>query len=174
MTRGINPPNEAKFAAQIVYLILLIIAGVLILLLITGTIIGLSRKGNDPVITFGNSGQTASGINRNIGNQNTDIRMFTEIGRLRVPLADSSLLIISIVFPYFANDIAFAEELTAKVNDLRTIAGGYFSSLPAEALIHIDEVSAKREILRSFNANLRLGRIDVLYFNDLLVFDGGF
>ena len=73
------------------------------------------------------------------------------------------------MFPYPANDIAFTEELTVKVNDFRSMAYDYFSSLPQESLIQIDEDTAKREILRSFNNNLRLGYIRSLYFNDMMV-----
>jgi hydroxypyruvate isomerase len=96
------------------------------------------------------------------------------LGRLRIPLANSSILILSIAFPYAAGDAAFSEELAVRINDLRAIAGDYFSSLPAGSLHQIDEEAAKQEILRRFNANLRLGQITVIYFSDMMVIDASF
>jgi flagellar basal body-associated protein FliL len=80
-------------------------------------------------------------------------------------------MILSISFPYLATDIAFTEELAVKINDFKSIAIDYFSSLPAEKLSVLDEDAAKHEILRRFNANLSLGRIEALYFNDLMIMD---
>jgi flagellar basal body-associated protein FliL len=149
------------------YMALLVIAGILILLIIVGTIIGLTRPVNaEPLINFGSPPQTMQPAI-----QGNDIRIYTGLGRLRIPLVNSSTLILSIVFPYSADDVTFTEELAAKVGDLRTIATDYFSSLPVRDLIQIDEETAKREILRSFNANLRLGNIDVIYFNDMMIID---
>jgi len=100
-----------------------------------------------------------------------DIRVFSGIGRLRIPLSNSSTLILSVAFPYLAGDTVFTEELAGKIADFREIAGGYFSSLSEEQLFLIDEEAAKTEILRRFNANLRLGRIETLYFTDFLIID---
>ncbi len=80
-------------------------------------------------------------------------------------------MILSIAFPYLAADTSFTEELAAKIGDFRTITADYFSSLPPEKIINIDEDAAKKEILRRFNAGLRLGRIDALYFSDMMIID---
>jgi flagellar basal body-associated protein FliL len=102
---------------------------------------------------------------------NDDVRVFNGIGRLRIPLSNSSTLILSIAFPYSADDRVFAEELAARIGDFRTIATDYFSSLPEEKLIILDEDAAKAEILKRWNSRLRLGRVEALYFSDLLVLD---
>ena len=81
-------------------------------------------------------------------------------------------MILSIAFPYSANDFAFTEELAVKINEFRAIASGYFSSLSAENLNQINEEAAKQEILRRFNASLRLGRITDLYFSEMMVIPG--
>jgi len=163
-------PSGGK-VSWVVYAVLLITAGGLILIIIFGTIIGLIRWGREPVLTLGKPAQTSNMINAGAAD---DIRIYTGLGRLRIPLADSSILILSVVFPYSASDTAFMEELAAKVNDFRTLAGGYFQSLPVEAALQIDEETAKQEILKSFNANLRLGSIKNIYFEDLMVLEGGF
>ncbi|MCL2265110.1 MAG: flagellar basal body protein FliL [Treponema sp.] len=157
--------SDSKKIHRIIYYILLSITAVLILLILTGTIIGLVRKGNEPLISFGKN------ETNQISAHPDNSQVFSGLGRLRVPLANSSTLIISIAFPYPADDTAFTEELAAKIDDLKTLAADYFSNLSEENLIVINEDNAKREILRRYNAILRLGRIDVLYFNDMMIID---
>jgi flagellar basal body-associated protein FliL len=140
--------------------LLLSIIGVLIVLLIVGTIIGLTRSRDTRPL---NTEQTSA--------QTSDTRVFSGLGRLRIPLSNSSILILSIAFPYSANDIAFSEELASKISELRGIAGDYFSALPADKIIQIDEEAAKQEILRRYNNSLRLGRITALYFSDMIIID---
>ncbi|MDR0323653.1 MAG: hypothetical protein LBI12_04310 [Treponema sp.] len=152
--------------SRIIYMILLYVAGALILLFFAGTIFGLVRSSNNPILKLGKSSETAS-----VNSQYDDIRVFSGIGRLRIPLSNSSILILSIAFPYSANDITFTEELAAKITDFRTIAYDYFSSLPAKDVSQINEEAAKAEILKRFNESLRLGRIQTLYFSDLMVLD---
>jgi flagellar basal body-associated protein FliL len=153
--------------SQITYTVLLFITGALILLLVIGTVIGLVRfRSSEPLITFGNANRIEQ-----MPAQTEDIRIYSGLGRLRIPLVNNSIMILSLSFPYSAGDIHFTEELASKTAELRTLATAYFSSLPEEALIHINEEIAKQEILRSFNNNLRLGRIETLFFNDMLVID---
>jgi flagellar basal body-associated protein FliL len=159
---------DSEKLPRVLYIVLLSLSGVLILLLIAGTVYGLVRSPNaDPLFTLGKSGGTAADPRLD------DIRVFPGVGRLRIPIANSSILILSIAFPYQAGDIAFTEELAGKTSELKAIAANYFSALPADKLIQIDEDAAKAEILRRFNAALRLGRIEALYFNDMMILDAG-
>jgi flagellar basal body-associated protein FliL len=160
--KGISIPT--KKIPRIIYLALLIIAGVLIVMLLIGTIVGLIRSRNaEPVLIIGGGSGTGSA-------NGDDIRVYSGLERLRIPLSNSSTLLLSVAFPYSANDIPFTEELAAKINDFKTIIMEYFSSLPAEDT-QIDEEAAKKEILRRFNADLRLGRIDTLYFSDMNILE---
>jgi flagellar basal body-associated protein FliL len=100
--------------------------------------------------------------------------VFTGIGRLRIPLAvpaggSAATMVLSIAFPYPLNDSPFTEELAARVPDFRNMAAEYFSSLPPGELRELDEEKAKKEILKRYNAALRLGRIETLYFSDLMI-----
>ena len=158
-------PKEKS--ARIAYIALLSIAALLVVLLLTGTIIGLTRQNKtEPLIKF------ESAPKKTITSED-DIRVFSGLGRLRIPLSNSSILLLSIAFPYSASDSAFTEELAAKIGDFRTAASTYFSSLPAESITYIDEETAKQEILHMFNESLRLGRINALYFSDMMVIDAG-
>jgi flagellar basal body-associated protein FliL len=161
--KGIYLPD--KKVPRVIYVTLLFIAGALISLILTGTIIGLIRPGNaGPVFVIRNSARTEPA-------KTEDIRVYSGLERLRIPLSDSSILLLSAAFPYSAKDTAFTEELAAKINDFKTIMTVYFSSLPVEDVNQIDEDAAKQEILKRFNASLRLGRIDTLYFNDMTIIE---
>jgi len=81
------------------------------------------------------------------------------------------VIIISISFPYKADDRPFTEELASNLGKFRSIATNYFANLPRDSLSRLDEEQAKAEILRQYNALLRLGRIETLYFGDLMVMD---
>ena len=154
-----------KKVPRIIYLSLLFTAGALIVLLLIGTVIGLIRSRNaEPVLVIGNPARTRQAMN-------DDIRVYSGLERIRVPLANSSTLLLSAAFPYSANDIAFTEELAAKINDFKAIITEYFTSIPAEKAGQIDEEAAKREILRRFNADLRLGHIEALYFSDMKIIE---
>jgi flagellar basal body-associated protein FliL len=160
--KGISIPT--KKIPRIIYLALLFIACALIVLLLIGTIVGLIRSRNaEPVLVIGGPSRTESA-------NDDDIRVYSGLERLRIPLSNSSTLLLSVAFPYSANDVPFTEELAAKINDFKAIITEYFSSLPAEDT-QIDEEAAKNEILRRFNAGLRLGRIDALYFSDMNILE---
>jgi flagellar basal body-associated protein FliL len=159
----------------ILYRFMVLLALVLIVFLIAGTIYSFFRApGSSPLFRLGDTGAGQTDSAESAGDT---VSVFTGIGRLRIPLASSGTassggtLILSIAFPYPPGDRAFTEELASRIGDFRAIATEYFSSLPAEKLVNLDEDAAKAEILRRYNANLRLGRIAALYFNDLMIVD---
>jgi flagellar basal body-associated protein FliL len=149
---------------RILYTALLSVSGALVGLLLIGTIFGFARSDDaKPILRLGKQTEAESAQA-----YNDDIRVFSGLGRLRIPLADSSTLVLSIAFPYHHNDIAFTEELAVKINEFKAIATDYFSSLPVEQAAQIDETAAKIEILKRFNEILRLGSIETLYFSDMM------
>ena len=137
-----------------------------------GTIYAFTRPASaPPLFRIGNVSTHDAVQQRSTFQGNENIGIFSGIGRLRIPLADSSTLILSIAFPYPTNDRAFVEELSARTGDFRAIATNYFASLPAESLARLNEDTARAEILRQYNTSLRLGRIETLYFNDLIIIE---
>jgi flagellar basal body-associated protein FliL len=136
-------------------------------LLVIGTIFGITRSPDaEPVFSFGVTTDTLRPVV-----PTDDIRVFSGLGRLRIPLSGSSTLVLSIAFPYNHSDTAFTEELAGKLNDFREIAFDFFKTLPGDKIIQIDEESAKNEILKQYNTILRLGQIEALYFSDMMVLD---
>jgi len=167
-----RPSIHSSKLSRTIYIVLLSLAGALIVLLVIGTVVGLVRsREKDPLFTLGKTGETAAPQPDFLTD---DIRVFAGIGRLRIPLANSSILILSIEFPYQAGDIAFTEELASKTGELKTLATDYFSSLSIDKITQIDEEAAKTEILNRYNSALRLGRIEALYFGDMMIIDAGF
>lgn len=104
--------------------------------------------------------------------QNTSY--FTGLGKIRARSAepDSALLIISPVFPYDSTDKAFNEELSAETAQFRELTRELVSEYSTEQLIQSGEALIKDELLRRFNARLRLGRIKQLFFTEYMIIEG--
>jgi hypothetical protein len=113
------------------------------------------------------------------GAQGPGNAVFTGIGRLRISEGALSggdseprtVVVVSVVFPYPAGDRPFTEELAGKVPLFRRIIRDYFGALPADKLSPLDEQGAKDELLRRFNAELQLGKIELLLFNELMILE---
>jgi len=151
----------------------------LVAVLLAGTAFACARSSDEPLFSIGGrAGQTGAGENwqavapgvRAERADDDPVNIFTGIGRLRVPLAGEppATVVLSLGFPYPANDLFFAEELASHVGNFRSIAFDYFASIPRG---EIDENRARSKILERYNALLRLGRIETLYFADLVVLD---
>ena len=96
---------------------------------------------------------------------------FTGIGRIRIPTADPQpgMVILFVSFIYNPEDKVFSEELVYKIRDFREIIEDYIGSYTVEDLQNQEEENIKLELLRRFNALLRLGQIETLYFSDFLI-----
>jgi flagellar basal body-associated protein FliL len=159
----------------IVYRISLLLLLCMVLVIAGGGIYAILRPSESgPLFRLGNTGRAAAGNSATEAPAETSV--FNGIGRLRIPVAgtgDSSAatMIISIAFPYPPDDAPYTEELASKIINFRSISSDYFSSLPATAFVDFNEEIAKTELLKRFNALLRLGKIESLYFNDLLILE---
>ena len=182
-----------------VYRILIGLIIIMALLLLLGTFYGFFSNANgEPALVFplpgtgsifGRNGNPGTqGIN-GTGIQGAEIpaeRTFTGIGRLRLSTAehspvpgnrpgsagtDSAMVILTITFPYPPEDLAYSEELVARVRDFRTLAESYFRSININELRNKKEEEVKAELLERFNSVLRLGKIHTLYFNDFMILD---
>jgi flagellar basal body-associated protein FliL len=154
----------------IVYRIAVALVLVLALVLVGGSLFAIIR-GTDSGPLFRIGGGEDSGVQGGQASDSEALNVFSGIGRLRIPLEGepASTLVLSISFPYPAEDRPFAEELASRIGDFRSIATLYFGSLPPEKTVRIDEGAAKTEILERYNKLLRLGKIETLFFGDLMV-----
>ena len=152
--------NKLKIANRIVFAVLMLIIAVIII----GSLLAMLSQWEKKEAE---NAQLNVSVSENI--QNDEImEIFTGIGRLRIPLSgkDSATVALTVSFPYQKNDTAFAEELASRLGDFRTIIREYFSVLNIEAVRKLDENAAKNEILNRFNRNLRLGKLETLFFTD--------
>jgi flagellar basal body-associated protein FliL len=96
--------------------------------------------------------------------------VFTGIGRVRAVTADNPpvAVVISVSFPYNAEDGPFTEELAAKIPSFRAVVSEYFAAHTASELRETSDENIKAELLQRYNSLLRLGNIETLYFNDLM------
>jgi flagellar basal body-associated protein FliL len=164
--------NSGSRKMLILYRVLLLIILFLAILILAGTIFAVARgKDAGPLFGIGTQSAAAAGRAQNAAGAVGEVSVFTGIGRLRIPAQGNSTVILSIAFPYPLRDHAFIEELAGKITDFRRLAVEYFSSLSPAELLNFDEAAAKAEILKRYNALLRLGKITVLYFDDLMVIE---
>jgi len=146
-------------AGNLVYRGLLVIAAVLVLVLITGTIYGLVRKEKT-------SGQAASG-SESVAFEG----VFSGLGTMRIPTADPEpeTLVISIAFPYDKNDRPFSEELASSLSRFKAATVQYLGAYTAEALATMDNDTINKELLSRYNSALRLGEIKELYILEYML-----
>jgi flagellar basal body-associated protein FliL len=175
-----KPPSLAAEGGPLLsgYRIVQALALALAFLLIGGTIFAFLRGRNErPLFTLGAgdrgapAGPAGTGGAGDSGGSRRVSGIFTGIGRLRIPVAGPGTVILSIAFPYPPEDRAFSEELASRVADFRRVAAEYFGSLDSGELEDLDEEAARTEILRRCNALLRLGKIETLYFYDLMMIE---
>ena len=142
---------------------LAVILGVIVLVLVAGSIYGLA------------SGTRAKKLARDAGiaalPAGSDV--FTAIGTIRASTKDSppSVVVATISFPYPADDSAFAEELEKKTSALRAAAVSWFSERSAADLVPAYSGSVKTGLRDSFNALLSLGKVDEIWLSDFSVID---
>ncbi|WP_052296316.1 flagellar basal body-associated FliL family protein [Gracilinema caldarium] len=153
-----------KIALEELYRILLGIILIMVAVLIIGTLFGLTKGSVNR--QFSQAVET---------NQNDVIEesYFTGLGRIRAQTAapKQATVLVTIIFPYNKQDIAFTEELSSHIPQFKEITIAYFASQSAECLKKLGESAIKDELLLRFNKQLRLGKIETLFFNDYLVID---
>jgi flagellar basal body-associated protein FliL len=168
MKKVITPTSRGTL---IMYRVVVAVILLLAVVLITGSLYAAFRpKDSSPLFRIGGGGGE-QGRGEAVPARETNV--FSGLGRLRIPLAGepSATLVVAISFPYPADDRAFAEELASRIGDFRSIANDYFAALSLEKAAVLNEDAAKADILARYNALLRLGKIETLYFGDLMVVD---
>ena len=178
MKREIDVPGNKLI---IFYRVLVVIMLLLVAILLAGSLYGFLRsRDSGPLFHIGGKGGGVksagsvqeSAFREGIREGDKPYNVFSGIGTLRIQNADKpAVIIISISFPYKAEDRPFTEELASNIGEFRSIATNYFANLPKDKLVKLDEEQAKADILKQYNALLRLGRIETLYFGDLMIMD---
>jgi flagellar basal body-associated protein FliL len=176
MKREDTPPSKRLL---IIYRVVVAVILALVLVLAAGSLYALIRSPDSgPLFRIGGNGGGGAATQNGGAYPGEATAVFAEIGRLRIPVTSgagpsaapgAATVILSVSFPYPANDRPFFEELESRIGEFRSVAIEYFSGLPAENITRLDEETAKTEILKRYNSLLRLGQIETLYFTDFML-----
>lgn len=163
--------NHKHKTDKIILLFLLIVPVLLILVLAAGTVYALIFRAPDapPLYSFA-SEQAQKEAPEAVVLSPT---VYTGIGTIRTTTADKepATVILSVSFPYKMQDISFTEELDLVVPRLRTVTEEYLSTFTAQKLRVQTEEKVKSDLLSRYNALLRLGKIELLYFEDFMIIE---
>ncbi|MDR2922493.1 MAG: hypothetical protein LBU85_04010 [Treponema sp.] len=180
MKREIDVPGNKML---VFYRIIVVLMLFLVALLIAGSLYAFLRsRDSGPLIRIGSAVENGGGTERagkggsHAGQTGGVYSVFSGMriqnsGKLQAGQQQTqpAVIVISISFPYNAGDRPFTEELASKIEDFRAITVNYFAGLPRDSLSRLDEEQIKAEILGQYNALLRLGKIETLYFSDLMI-----
>lgn len=160
-----------------IYRVLMGLVFVLALSLIGGTIYAVFLRGDSgagEAVRPLKPEESESALSPQIHSKTSEIdRIFTGIGRIRASTAlpEPATIILSIAFPYASGDKEFSGELASRIADFRAAAVTYFGSYTTGELRAKDDADIKAELLGQFNGMLRLGQIEILYFNDYIIIE---
>lgn len=97
--------------------------------------------------------------------------LFGDLGVLRAKTKDGFTLVVSPYFDYYANDVAFQEELVKKKLEMRKIILEFFTEKTRTEISNLGEEKIKEQILASINEILTLEKIEKLYFEKFIILD---
>lgn len=150
--------------------VLTIIIALLVILIITGTIFGLSNKKKQTPEVLLSQGKAVSLM----APSDSDEVAYYELGTIRVSTAgedsdeNGTVMILSPWLAYPAGDTVLYEELSRKSGAFRGIFQAYFSSRTKNQLLSETEEKIEAVLREEINADLALGKISDIYFTDYL------
>jgi flagellar FliL protein len=166
---------EKRRRIDLLSVVLLVVAAILAFFIVTGTILafasgnvrissekrtlftdGVHNPAKETLIAADSSGTTA---------------IFADIGILRAVTADpeSVTVVVSPFLPYSSVDTAFQEELVQKTQAVRMSLLAWFRVHTINEITAMGEKGVKQELLHEINANLILGQIRQIYFEEYMV-----
>jgi flagellar basal body-associated protein FliL len=158
-----SPPRRVPPALALLFRVFLVLALALALVIVAGTVYALALRPKPAPRPAKTETEAVS----------PDAAIFTGLGRLRCPTAgpNPGLVILQASFPYFPGDRPFSEELAARLRDFRSLTTAYFAALSPGEIRNKGEDEVKADLLANYNALLRLGRIQTLYFNEYMLIE---
>jgi flagellar basal body-associated protein FliL len=144
--------------------ILCILAGVIVL----GTVIAFASKQAEPGADLRKAEKMPTSPGNGIS--------YTSLGQMRVSTlppdahSDGELVIVTAWFSYPSGDSAFDEEIFQKLRKIKSVVMDYFPRHTKKELLDMGETAVKKELARNINAELVLGAIENLYFDDYIFF----
>ncbi|GMO57341.1 MAG: hypothetical protein Ta2G_17000 [Termitinemataceae bacterium] len=144
--------------------ILLVILSLIVLCIITVTVVAGKPKTNSA------SPEMQNNINADSFGTSGE-KIWSGIGRIRLGLDDKDKgeysVVITPVFPYNSLDTAFSEELAANNKRFRQVTNDCFKNENIKKQ-NYSEDAVRQYLLSNFNKQLRLGKIQKLFFTEFL------
>jgi len=147
--------------------ILLLIAATLFLIILFGTAIAFISGNAKPGEGLRKKDPSPESLTKETANKTA---VFSQIGILRCSTADEPPIpvVISLYFPYPADDRPFYEELSKKTQKLRILITDYIASYTSAELLNAGEQAIKENLVDIINTELVLGEIEFLYFAEYI------
>ena len=144
--------------SKTVYKILLFITAALIIILVSGTILGINTNKTEKT-------------ERPDFKDTVTKNLFDDLGRIRILTADkqAGAAVVSPVLEYNGDDKAFQEELIQKKEEIRTVVLNWFSTKSVYELYTMPDETIKKEQLHSINELLDLSKVKNLYFKEFVI-----
>ena len=144
--------------SKTVYKILLFITAALIIILVSGTILGINTNKAEKT----EQPDFKDTVTKNL---------FDDLGRIRILTADkqAGAAVVSPVLEYNGDDKAFQEELIQKKEEIRTVVLNWFSTKSVYELYTMPDETIKKELLHSINELLDLSKVKNLYFKEVVI-----
>ena len=154
--------------------ILAITAGTISAAIAVATITAFAVSGGNPGINYRRADPDPMKMANKSKGKDDAVDAFTDISQIRIQTRiesedeEPSVIVVTPWFSYPAGDQQLFEELSQKERQMRGIFAGYFSSRTSRDLLDKGEVKIKEELLDEINAQLVMGKIRAVYFNDYI------
>lgn len=150
--------------------ILIGIIGGLALVILVGTVVGITKKKQqEPEVLI------SKGKAQNLAPPaDTNVVAYYDLGKIRIVTAannENDIGTPMVIDPWLAypeGDTVFYEELARKQGVLKGIFQNYFTSHTKNELLSATETVINQELLQQVNAQVSLGKVLDIYFTDYL------
>lgn len=95
---------------------------------------------------------------------------YDEFGRIRSFTADSQRIpvVMSPILKYQSSNTPLYEEICQKKTKIQNCITSWFTDKTKKQFLQIGEENAKKQILEEINKNLSMGKVEELYFEELI------
>lgn len=157
--------------------VLIVAIFAVVVVVIFGTAIAFVSKKASPGDEYRKSDPTPQKVINMSQKKSDKVAAYTLLGEIRAvtKAPDSSsagtVLVVTPWFSYPDGDTVLFEELSDKTRKFKTIIAQYFSEHTVNELHSIGEKKVKEDLLHLVNAELVLGKITAVYFDDYVFFE---
>lgn len=165
--------EKMNFLPRVLFFILIAIVAIIV----TGTVINLLTRDTALGSSYRHADPEPQKVIKKSKNSQNSVDAYTAIGQLRVNTkgveenSAGPLLVVSPWFTYPSSDTALFEELSQKERQEKSLMMNYFSRFTKDELLAKGETSVKEDLVNLINAQLVMGKIRAVYFDQYTFFE---